>query len=199
MNSVGAWLKSWKLMSWRTAVVVAVVVYGLIGFALVVPLIKEQFQIATGLTALAGGLFLGLMSIPTVISISEDALHSVPRQLRQGSLALGNTRWETIRKVVVPSASSGVFAAVMLGLGRAIGETIAVLMLVGNSARITASPLEPVRTMTATIAAEMGEVVQGGLHYSTLFAIGLILFTITFVINLAADIVLERQRKRWRR
>lgn len=175
------------------------VVYGLLGVALLSPLIKQDFQLPTGLTALAGGLVLGVMSIPTIISISEDALHAVPRELRQGSLALGNTRWQTTYKVIVPSASSGIFAAVMLGLGRAMGETIAVLMLVGNSARMTFSPLDPVRTMTATIAAEMGEVVQGGLHYSTLFAVGLILFTITFAINLAADMVLEKQRKRWRR
>ncbi len=175
------------------------VVYGLLGVSLLAPFIKQYFEIPTGLTALTGGLVLGVMSLPTVITISEDALHAVPRELRQGSLALGNTRWQTVYKVVVPSASSGIFAAIMLGLGRAIGETIAVLMLVGNSARMTSSPLEPVRTMTATIAAEMGEVVQGGLHYSTLFAIGLILFTITFGINLAANVVLEKQRKRWRR
>jgi phosphate transport system permease protein len=175
------------------------VVYGLLGVAILAPFIKGYFDLPTGLTALTGGLVLGVMSMPTVISISEDALHSVPSELRQGSLALGNTRWQTIYKVVVPSASSGIFAAIMLGLGRAIGETIAVLMLVGNSARMTWSALEPVRTMTATIAAEMGEVVQGGLHYSTLFSIGLILFTITFLINLSADIVLEKQRKRWRR
>ncbi len=175
------------------------VVYGLLGVSLLAAYIKEWFEIPTGLTALAGGLVLGVMSIPTIISISEDALHAVPQELRQGSMALGNTRWQTTAKVVVPSASSGIFAAIMLGLGRAIGETIAVLMLVGNSARITFTPLEPVRTMTATIAAEMGEVVQGGLHYSTLFAIGLILFALTFAINLAADMVLERQRKRWRR
>lgn len=175
------------------------VVYGLMGVAVLMPLVKSTFGLDTGMTALTGGIVLGIMSIPTVISISEDALHAVPVDLRQGSAALGNTRWQTTFKVTLPAASSGIFAAVMLGLGRAIGETMAVLMLTGNAAVMPVSVLESVRTMTGTIAAEMGEVVQGGLHYSVLFAVGLVLFTITFAINLAADLVLERQRKRWRR
>ena len=175
------------------------VVYGLIGVAVVIPLVKDTFGLSSGLTALAGGIVLGVMSIPTIVSISEDALHAVPKELRQGSAALGNTRWQTTYKVTVPAASSGIFAASMLGLGRAIGETIAVLMLTGNAAVMPTTVLESVRTMTGTIAAEMGEVVQGGLHYSVLFSVGLVLFVITFGINLAADQVLERQRKRWRR
>jgi phosphate transport system permease protein len=175
------------------------VIYGLIGVAVLIPFVKEAFSLDTGMTALTGGIVLGVMSIPTVISISEDALHAVPDALRQGSAALGNTRWQTAFKVVVPAASSGIFAAVMLGLGRAIGETMAVLMLTGNAAVMPTTVLESVRTMTGTIAAEMGEVVQGGLHYSVLFAVGLVLFAMTFAINLAADLVLERQRKRWRR
>jgi len=165
----------------------------------VIPLVKDVFALNSGMTALAGGIVLGVMSLPTVISISEDALHAVPFDLRQGSAALGNTRWQTTYKVTIPAASSGIFAAVMLGLGRAIGETMAVLMLTGNAAIMPTSVLESVRTMTGTIAAEMGEVVQGGLHYSVLFAVGLVLFVITFAINLAADLVLEGQRKRWRR
>jgi phosphate transport system permease protein len=175
------------------------VVYGLIGVAVLIPFVKDTFGLSTGMTAATGGIVLGIMSIPTVISISEDALHAVPVDLRQGSAALGNTRWQTTFKVTLPAASSGIFAAVMLGLGRAIGETMAVLMLTGNAAVMPTSVLESVRTMTGTIAAEMGEVVQGGLHYSVLFAVGLVLFTITFAINLVADLVLERQRKRWRR
>lgn len=175
------------------------VVYGLIGVAVVIPLVKDVFALNSGMTALAGGIVLGVMSLPTVISISEDALHAVPFDLRQGSAALGNTRWQTTYKVTIPAASSGIFAAIMLGLGRAIGETMAVLMLTGNAAIMPTSVLESVRTMTGTIAAEMGEVVQGGLHYSVLFSVGLVLFVITFAINLAADLVLERQRKRWRR
>lgn len=175
------------------------VVYGLIGVAVVIPLVKDVFALNSGMTALAGGIVLGVMSLPTVISISEDALHAVPFDLRQGSAALGNTRWQTTYKVTIPAASSGIFAAIMLGLGRAIGETMAVLMLTGNAAIMPTSVLESVRTMTGTIAAEMGEVVQGGLHYSVLFSVGLVLFVITFAINLATDLVLERQRKRWRR
>lgn len=175
------------------------VVYGLIGVAVLIPAVKDAFELSSGMTALTGGIVLGVMAIPTVISISEDALHAVPVDLRRGSAALGNTRWQTTVKVTLPAASSGVFAAVMLGLGRAIGETMAVLMLTGNAAVMPTSVLESVRTMTGTIAAEMGEVVQGGLHYSVLFAVGLVLFVITFAINLAADLVLERQRRRWRR
>jgi len=175
------------------------VVLGLLGLAYIAPLIKSVFHLNSGLTALTAGLVVGIMSMPTMISISEDALHSVPKELRQGSLALGNTRWQTTYKVTVPAASSGIFAAVMLGLGRAIGETMVVLMLAGNSGLIIDSPLGAARTLTGTIAQEMGEVVRGGLHYSVLFAMGLVLFAITFAINLAADLVLERQRKRWRR
>lgn len=175
------------------------VVYGLIGVAVLIPLVKQVFALDSGMTALTGGIVLGIMSVPTIVSISEDALHAVPTDLRRGSAALGNTRWQTTYKVTLPAASSGIFAATMLGLGRAIGETMAVLMLTGNAAVMPGSVLESVRTMTGTIAAEMGEVVQGGLHYSVLFTVGLVLFVITFAINLAADVVLERQRKRWRR
>ncbi len=175
------------------------VVYGLVGIAIVVPWVKETFELDSGLSALSGAIVLAFMIAPTIVSISEDALHAVPDELRQGSLALGNTRWQTSYKVVLPSASSGILAAVMLGMGRAIGETMAVLMLTGNAARIPGSLFDSVRTITGTIAAEMGSVVQGGLHQSVLFALGLVLFSITFAINLVADLVLEKQRKRWRR
>lgn len=175
------------------------VVLGLLGVAYLAPVIQRTFHVESGLTALTAGIVVGVMTLPTIISISEDALYSVPSAMRQGSLALGNTNWQTTYKVVLPAASSGIFAAVMLGLGRAIGETMVVLMLAGNSGLIPASPLEAARTMTGTIAQEMGEVVRGGGHYSVLFAMGLVLFAITFAVNLAADIVLERQRKRWRR
>jgi phosphate transport system permease protein len=175
------------------------VVYGLLGIAFVVPWIKETFHVSSGLTVLAGGMMLAFMSLPTIISISEDALHAVPDELRQGSMALANTRWQTTYKVVLPAASSGIFAAVMLGVGRSIGETMAVLMVTGNAAVIPTTVFDSARTMTGTIAAEMGEAVQGGLQFSVLFAVGFVLFAMTFAINLAADIVLERQRKRWRR
>jgi phosphate transport system permease protein len=175
------------------------VVLGLLGLAFLDPLVVRVFHLHSGLTALTAGIVVGIMSLPTIISIAEDALHNVPSDLRQGSLALGNTRWQTAYKVVVPAASSGIFAAVMLGLGRAIGETMVVLMLAGNSGLVITSALQPARTLTGTIAQEMGEVVRGGTHYSVLFAMGLVLFAITFLINLAADAVLEKQRKRWRR
>ena len=175
------------------------VVLGLLGLAYIAPLVQSVFHTDSGLTALTAGLVVGVMSMPTIISISEDALHSVPSEMRQGSLALGNTQWQTTYKVTIPAASSGIFAAVMLGLGRAIGETMVVLMLAGNSGLIPTSPLEAARTLTGTIAQEMGEVVRGGQHYSVLFTMGLVLFAVTFAINLAADMVLERQRKRWRR
>jgi phosphate transport system permease protein len=175
------------------------VVLGLLGLAFLDPLITAVFHIDSGLTALTAGLVVGIMSLPTIISIAEDALHNVPKDLRQGSLALGNTQWQTTYKVTIPAASSGIFAAVMLGLGRAIGETMVVLMLAGNSGLVITSALQPARTLTGTIAQEMGEVVRGGMHYSVLFAMGLVLFAITFAINLAADMVLENQRKKWRR
>jgi phosphate transport system permease protein len=175
------------------------VVYGLIGIRLLSPVVQHSLNLSSGLTALSAGLMVGVMALPTIVSISEDALHAVPDELRQGSLALGNTRWQTIRKVIIPSASAGIFAAVMLGLGRAIGETMVVLMMAGNAGVIPTTLLESVKTMPGTIAQEMGETVQGGLHFSTLFAMGLVLFSLTFAINLAADVVLERQRKKWRR
>jgi phosphate transport system permease protein len=175
------------------------VVLGLLGLALLVPNMRVALRLDTGLTALTAGVVVGIMALPTIISISEDAMHAVPNDLRNGSLALGNTRWQTTYKVVIPAASSGIFAAVMLGVGRAIGETMVVLMLAGNSGLIPNSPFVSARTMPGTIAGEMAEVVQGGQHYSVLFAMALMLFAMTFAVNLAADIVLERQRKRWNR
>jgi phosphate transport system permease protein len=170
------------------------VVIGFIGLKTIVPIIKELFGLSIGLTALSGSIMLAFMALPTIISISEDAINAVPKRLRHASLALGATKWETTIRTVVPTASSGIIAAVLLGLGRIVGETMAVLMITGNSPRIVFSWLQPVRTITATIAAEMGETVQGGLHYSALFAIGLILFIITFMINLIADRYVGRIR-----
>jgi len=175
------------------------VVFGLIGLAVLVPLIREYLPVDSGLIGLTAGLVVGIVCLPTIVSISEDALRSVPSELRHGSFALGNTRWQTAYKVILPAASSGVFAAIMLGMGRAIGETMVVLMLAGNAGIIPASPLEAARTMTGTIAQETGEVVRGSTHFSVLFALGLVLFVSTFVINLIADMVLERSRKKWRR
>ncbi len=171
------------------------VVIGFIGIQLIVPLIKRAFGLPIGLTALAGSIMLAFMSLPTIISISEDAINAVPIKYRHASLALGATKWETTYKVVVPAAKSGIVASIMLGLGRIVGETMTVLMVTGNSPRIVFSWLQPVRTITATIAAEMGETVRGGLHFSSLFAIGLVLFIITFLINFIADRFIGRIRK----
>ncbi len=170
------------------------VVIGFIGLKTIVPLVKNVFNLSIGLTALAGSITLAFMSLPTIISISEDAINAVPTRFRHASMALGATKWETTIRTVFPAASSGIMAAVMLGLGRVVGETMTVLMITGNSPRIVFSWLQPVRTITATIAAEMGETVQGGLHYSALFAIGLILFIMTFLINLIADRYVQRIR-----
>lgn len=175
------------------------VVLGLIGTALLVGTVRNVFGLSTGLTGFTAGLMVGILCLPTIVSISEDALHAVPRELRQGALALGSTRWQATYKIVLPSAVSGIFAAVLLGMGRAIGETMVVLMLAGNSSAVPGTVFASMRTLTGTIAAEAGEVIQGGLHYSSLFAMGLVLFCITFLINVAADLVLTRQKRRWSR
>lgn len=178
------------------------VVVGFIGMAIVAPLMIKLFNLPTGLTAITASIMLAFMSMPTIISISEDAITAVPKAYRDGSLALGATKWETIKGVVVPSAKSGIIAACMLGVGRAVGETMTVLMVAGNAANVPDGILGiwrfflgPVRTMTATIAADMGETVQYSLHYHALFAVGLTLFVITFVINLLADLALRRERQ----
>ena len=170
------------------------VVIGFIGMTLLAGFIKDTFKLNTGLTALTGAIMLAFMSLPTIISISEDAINAVPKSYRFASTALGATKWQTAYKTVLPAASSGIMAATMLGLGRIIGETMTVLMVTGNSPRLVFSLLQPVRTITGTIAAEMGETAQGGIHYSALFAIGLILFLITFSINFLADKFVNRSK-----
>ncbi len=178
------------------------VVLGFLGMLIVSPLIREHLGAPTGLTALSGSVMLGYMALPTIISVAEDALDAVPKSYRDAALALGATRWQTIWRVTVPAARSGILTAMMLGIGRAIGETMAVMMVTGNAARMPLtlnSFLMPVRTMTATIAAEMGEVAQGSMHYHVLFAIGLVLFLVTFIINLVAAWTIFRQGKRYGR
>jgi len=172
------------------------VVIGFLGLILLVPLIKAGFRLSTGLTALAGAILLALMAIPTVISISEDAIRSVPVSYKQASLALGASKMQTVWKVTVPAALPGIIAAIMLGMGRVIGETMAVMMVTGNAAILTASPFESVRTMTATIAAEMGEVAFGSNHYRALFCVGIVLLLATFGINIVAQKVLQKHRVR---
>jgi phosphate transport system permease protein len=171
------------------------VVLGFLGMVAISPLVREGLDLPTGLTAFTGSLMLAYMSLPTMISVAEDAIDAVPKTYRDGALALGATHWQTIWRVVLPAARSGVIIAVMLGVGRAIGETMAVMMVTGNAARIPSewyALFLPARTMTATIAAEMGEVAQGSLHYQVLFAIGILLFVVTFIINAIASIVVIR-------
>jgi phosphate transport system permease protein len=173
------------------------VVFGFFGLVVLVPIIQHSFNLPTGQTALAGSIMLGIMALPTIITISEDAISSVPSTLEHGSLALGATKWQTIYRVVVPAALSGISAAVMLGVGRAIGETMTLMMVTGNTAIIPSFPggfFASVRTMTATIALEMGEVPQGSAHFHALFAVGSVLFIITFLINLIADSIKKRYR-----
>lgn len=175
------------------------VVLGFIGILVLAPFMRQTTGAPTGLTALTGSLLLALMALPTIVSVAEDALDAVPKSYRDGALALGVTRWQTIWRVVVPAARSGILTGMMLGIGRAIGETMTVMMVTGNAARVPKGPADlfmPVRTMTATIAAEMGEVAQGSTHYHVLFAIGIVLFLISFVVNLAAAAVVFRQVKR---
>ncbi len=171
------------------------VVLGFIGMVTLVPWLKQLFHLPTGLTALSGSIMLAFMAMPTIVSIAEDALYSVPKSYKEGALALGATHWQTIYRVLLPAASSGILAAVMLGIGRVIGETMAVMMITGNAAVMPHSILQPVRTLTATIAAEMGEAVVGSEHYFALFAIGIVLFIISFAINVTADLFLHKKRE----
>jgi phosphate transport system permease protein len=178
------------------------VVIGFIGIMIAAPFLQSLLRLPIGLTALTGSIMLAFMAMPTIISISEDAIVAVPKSYRDGSLALGASRWETIRGVVVPAARSGIIAACMLGVGRAVGETMTVLMVTGNASNLPAGItgmlsyfLGPVRTMTATVALEMGDTVQGSPHYAALFAVGLALFAITFAVNLVADLALRRAKQ----
>ncbi|MFA5115443.1 MAG: phosphate ABC transporter permease subunit PstC [Candidatus Omnitrophota bacterium] len=170
------------------------VVLGFIGMITLVPWVKSVFGLPTGLTALSGSIILAFMAMPTIVSIAEDALYSVPKSYKEGAFALGATHWQTIYRVMLPAASSGILAAVMLGVGRVIGETMAVMMITGNAAVMPRSFLEPIRTLTATIAAEMGEAVVGSEHYFALFTIGIVLFIISFVINVSADLFLHKRQ-----
>jgi phosphate transport system permease protein len=167
------------------------VVWGFIGLTVMNSLIIELFNTPIGLNALNGGVILALMSAPIIVSIGEDALKAVPDSFREAALALGATRWQMVRRVLLPAAKNGLLAAALLGVGRAVGETMAVLMATGHSVRIPTGALDPVRTLTATIAAELGETAVGSDHYQVLFIIGILLFSITFVVNLSADLIVR--------
>lgn len=170
------------------------VVYGFFGLAVIVPLLQQTFDLPVGESGLAGSLVLALMALPTIITVAEDAMRNCPRTMREASLALGATQWQTIYKVVVPYSISGITSGVVLGIGRAIGETMAVLMVTGNAAVIPTSILEPLRTIPATIAAELGEAPAGGAHYQALFLLGVLLFFITLIINSCVEIVSARNK-----
>ncbi len=170
------------------------VVYGLFGMAFLSPFLIKVFGIPTGLNALSASIILGIMVVPIISSMSEDALSTVPKSLREASLALGATRWETIMNVLLPAAKSGVIGSIILGFGRAIGETMVVIMVAGGAAQIPSSIFEPVRPMTAAVAAEMGETVIGSPHFHALFAISVVLFIITFVINIITEFVFLKKR-----
>lgn len=171
------------------------VVLGFIGLYVLSGPIKNLFNLNSGLTALTGGIMLAFMAIPTIVSIADDSLNALDKSYKEASLALGANKIETIFNVLLPAAFPGIFAGIMLGFGRIIGETLTVLMVTGNSPILALSPLSPVRTLTATIAAEMGEVVQGSTHYYALFAIGIILFLISFITNSVADNFIRKSRK----
>ena len=172
------------------------VVLGFLGILILSPFLRTFLNLPTGLTALAGSILLGGIAVPTVVSVAEDALDSVPRAYREGAWALGATRWQTIWRVTLPAARSGVLTAVMLGIGRAIGETMTVLMATGNARAFPHGFLDSVRTMTSGIAIELGEVPYYTTHYYALFAIGLVLFVITFAVNFVADAVLRKYQER---
>ena len=165
------------------------VVYGFFGLVVIVPFLQRLFHLPVGETALAGSVVLGIMALPTIITVAEDAMRTVPRAMKEASLALGATHWQTIYKVIIPYAKSGITSAAVLGIGRAIGETMAVLMVTGNAAVIPHTLLEPVRTIPATIAAELGEVSAGSGHYQALFMLGVILFIITMIISISIEFI----------
>jgi phosphate transport system permease protein len=175
------------------------VVLGFLGILLLSPFLRTFLNLPTGLTALAGALLLGGIAVPTTVSIAEDALDAVPKSYREGALALGATKWQAIWRVTLPAARSGVLTALMLGIGRTIGETMAVMMVTGNApvmaVKLT-SIFSPVRTMTATIAAEMGEVANGSTYYHVLFFIGLVLFLISLIVNIVASSVVFKSKTR---
>jgi phosphate transport system permease protein len=171
------------------------VVWGFIGLTIMNALIIDLFNAPIGLTVLNGGIILALMSAPIIVSIGEDALRAVPDTYREAAAAMGATRWQTVWRVLLPAARNGLLAAALLGVARAIGETMAVLMATGHSVRIPTSVLDPARTLTATIAAELGEAPQGSEHYQVLFIIGILLFVITFAVNLTADMIVRGIRR----
>ena len=172
------------------------VVWGFIGLTVMNKVIIDLTGAPVGLNVLNGGLILALMSVPIIVSIGEDALKAVPDSFREAGIALGATKWQLVYKVLLPAAKTGLLAAVLLGVGRAVGETMAVLMATGHAVNIPDGILDSVRTLTATIAAELGETQEDSPHYRVLFMIGVLLFSITFIINLTADLIVRGIKKK---
>lgn len=172
------------------------VVYGFFGLVVLVPMVQRTLGLPVGETAFTASVILAIMALPTIITVAEDAIRSTPRAMREASLALGATHWQTIYKVVIPYAASGISAAVVLGIGRAIGETMVALMVTGNAAVIPKTLFAPVRTIPATIAAELGEAPGGGVHYQALFVLGCVLFLITLAISITAELISKRQHNK---
>lgn len=187
------WRESLKVLVEFLAAIPSVV-WGFIGLMVMGPLIVQITGAPVGLNVLNGGIILALMSVPIITSIGEDALKLVPDAYREAALAAGATRWQIVYRVLLPAARHGLLAAVLLGVGRAVGETMAVLMATGHAVRFPTSPLDSVRTLTATIASELGEAAAGSEHYRVLFLIGAQLFAITFIVNLAADLIVRGTR-----
>ncbi len=189
--SVRSWLKPViELLSGIPSVV-----YGFFGLIVIVPLVQKVFNLPVGESGLTGSIVLAIMALPTIITVTEDAMRNCPRAMREASLALGASQWQTIYKVVIPYSISGITSGVVLGIGRAIGETMAVLMVTGNAAVIPTSILEPLRTIPATIAAELGEAPAGGAHYQALFLLGVVLFFITLLINFSVEYISSKGAK----
>ena len=172
------------------------VAIGFLGIVLFAPAIAEVFGLSNGINALNGAILLAIMALPTIISVSEDAINTVPRSYKEASYAMGANKWETISKVILPASRSGIVAAIMLGMGRAVGETMTVLMATGNALAFPNSIFDSVRTLTATVAIELGEVPVGTTHYFSLFALGAVLFLITLAINSLAGVIIRRLEKK---
>lgn len=170
------------------------IVYGFFGMVIMAPYLQDLFKLPIGLCGFTASVILGIMATPTVCTIAEDALSYVPKSFREASFAVGANRWQTLTQVILPAAGSGISTAIILGMSRAIGETMTVLMVAGGAAVIPKSIFEPLRPMTSAIAAEMGEAPMGGEHYHALFAIALILFLITFLFNIIAELISRRFR-----
>jgi phosphate transport system permease protein len=195
------WLKTWLKPAVELLATVPSVAIGFVGAAAINPLVKQWFNLDTGKTAMAGSIVLAFMALPTITTISEDALAAVPRGFREGALALGATRWQSISQISLIAARPGIVAGIMLGIGRAIGETIAVIMVTGNADLLPDKGIwyaftHSIRTITATIGAEAAEMASGEPHYRALFLLAVVLFMITFCLNFVADLALNKQQRR---